>query len=421
MCVMVSDAWDVVVRLGVASLGGLAVGIEREWSVKRGHHAPHFAGTRTFLLMGLLGGLGAQLCRSNLVAAGTALLIASAALIVVAYAITSRRDDVGGTTEVAALIVLAGGALAGLGQLTLASSLFALTALVLAEKTAFHAFVARIRTQELLAAARFAVLALVIFPLLPAGPFGPDPGFRPRELWALVLLFSGLSFLSFLALRLVGHGRGYALVGALGGLISSTAVTLNFSQESRRQQKLGRVLGVGVIAACTVLPVRVALLCLAINPRLGLETLPYLAAPCLVGLVATALMLRRRDPRTIDAQMPDNPLRFGAALQMSVVFQLVLYIVGWASDRFGAHGTLISAGLLGLTDVDALTYSMVKLGGGEMLSAVAAQALAVGVLANTAFKLVLAMTLGRGVFRRVTAFGLIGLGTASLAALLALG
>jgi len=417
---MGSDAMEVVIRLGVAALGGLAVGIEREWSVKRGQHAPHFAGTRTFLLLGLLGALGAELCRVGLVAAGTALWIASAALIVAAYAITSRRNDVGGTTEVAALIVLASGTLAGLGQLTLASSLFALTALVLAEKSAFHAFVARIRTQELLAAVRFAVLALVVFPVLPQGPFGPGPGFRPRELWALVLLFSGLSFVSFLALRLIGHSRGYGLVGALGGLISSTAVTLNFSQESRRQPKLGRVLGLGVIAACTVLPVRVLLLCVAVNPSLGRDALPYVAVPCVAGLVAVGLVLRRRDPRTGAVEMPGNPLRLTAALQMAVMFQAVLYVMGWASGRFGTQGTLISAGLLGLTDVDALTYSMVKLGGGQTLTSIAAQALAVGVLVNTVFKLALALVVGRGAFRRVAAFGLIALCAGSLAALLVL-
>ncbi len=409
---------DLAIRLMVAALGGLAVGIEREWSVKRGRHAPHFAGTRTFLLLGLLGALGAELTRSGPTAAGMALLIAGASLIVVAYAVTSRHgDDVGGTTEIAALIVLAAGALAGMGRLTLASGLFALTTLVLIEKGAFHTFVAKIESYELRAAARFAVLALVIFPLLPLGPFGPDPGFRPRELWALVLIFSGLSFVSFLALRIVGSHRGYGLVGLLGGLISSTAVTLTFSRESRRQPQLGRVLGIGVIAACAVLPLRVVLLITGLNPAVGLQTIPYLLPPFIAGLVATALALRKNDPQAIRTETPQNPLRFGAALQMALAFQVVLYVVGWVGGRFGASGILASAALLGLTDVDALTYSMVKLGGAEALASTAAQALAIGVLSNTLFKLGVALTVGRGAFRGVVGFGLCFLSAASLAAL----
>ena len=415
---LLADPGEIALRLAVASLGGLAVGIEREWSMRRGRHSPHFAGIRTFLFLGLLGALGAALILDGLVAAGVAVFIATAALIVVAYALSSRRTrDVGGTTEVAALIVLSAGALAGLGYLTLASGLFALTALVLVEKSAFHGFVNRIESYELMAGVRFAVLALVIFPLLPIGPYGPPPGIRPRELWALVLIFSGLSFVSFVALRLVGLRRGYGLVGLLGGLVSSTTVTLNFSRESQQQPQLGRVLGAGVIAACTMLPVRVAVLITALNPSVGVHTLPYLLPPFIVGLVYAALALRRNDPKTTHVKTPSNPLRFGAAIQLALLFQIVLYVMGWAQARFGASGTLTSASLLALTDVDALIYSMVKLGGQQAVTAIAAQALAVGVLSNTFFKLVLAIGLGRGTFRKVAGWGLVLLALASGVAL----
>ncbi len=415
---MTAEPMDIVVRLGVAALGGLAVGIEREWSVKRGRHTPHFAGTRTFLLLGLIGALGVELCRSGLMAAGTALLLAGAALIVVAYLLTSKGGpDVGGTTEVAALVVLTAGALAGMGRLALASGLFAFTTLVLAEKGRLHAFVERIEPPELMAAARFAVLALVIFPLLPIGPLGPGPGIRPQELWMLVLLFSGLSFASFVALRLVGLHRGYGLVGLLGGLISSTAATLNFSRESREQPSRGRLLALGVVAACTILPLRVLLLSAALNTALALAVLPYLVPPLAVGFALTALIMRQNDPQATTATTPSNPLRFGAALQMTAAFQLALYLVGWLGSRFGSSGTLASAAAVGLTDVDALIYSMFRLGGASVGVALAGRALAVAVLSNTLFKLGLAVGVGRGPFRRFAAVNLGLLSAASVAAL----
>ena len=412
-----TDLPEVAIRLGVAALGGLAVGIEREWTMRRGRHVPHFAGVRTFLLLGLLGALGAELARTGPIAAGTALLAAGAALIVIAYALTSRHRDVGGTTEVAALIVLAAGALAGTGQLALASGLFAATTLVLVQKGQLHRFVSRIRSQELLAATRFAVLALVIFPLLPLGPFGPAPGLRPRELWALVLLFSGVSFVSYLALRLVGPARGYGLTGLLGGLVSSTAVTLHFARDSRHHRHVHRLLAAGAIGACTILPLRVLVLLGVLNPGVGALALPLLVPPLAVGCLATVWCLRGGESARTQLPPTGNPLRFGPALQMALAFQVVLYIMDWVHLRFGSLGMLASAAVVGLTDLDALTFSTVRMGGSDDVLRIAARALAVGVLSNTGFKLGIALVIGRGDFRRIVSVGLIALALASFAAL----
>jgi uncharacterized membrane protein (DUF4010 family) len=97
----------------------------------------------------------------------------------------------------------------------------------------------------------------------------------------------------------------------------------------------------------------------------------------------------------------------------------VLYLDRWASNRFGSSGTLFTSALFGLTDVDALIYSMLKLGISEELMLVAAQALAIGVLSNTLFKLGLVLTIGHGKVRAVAGFGLASLALASLAALVA--
>ena len=414
-----SDALDIATRLGVAALGGLAVGIEREWSARARTRPAHFAGVRTFLLLGLLGGLGTTLSDLAGPAVGLVVLAAAGVLVVGAYVVTAHGGDVDGTTEVSALVVLAAGALAGRGYLALASALSALTALVLVEKSRIHALVYRLQSETIEATARFAVLALVVLPLLPEGPFGPAPGFRPRELWALVLLFSGLSFGGFLALRLVGPGRGQVVAGLLGGLISSTAVTLSFSRESRREGAPGHVLGVGVIAACTILLVRVGFLAVVLNPAVGRRAVPYVLLPLLVGL-GVAIAASRRGTHATGASLPGNPLRLGAAIQMALGFQAVLYVVEWVRGWFGSPGVLLSAAGLGLTDMDALTYAMTRLPADGADAATAARALAVGILANTLLKLALVLVIGRGSFRRTAGLGLGGLTVASLAALLGL-
>ena len=404
------------VRLIVAAIGGLAVGIEREWSIKTSGRKPRFAGVRTFTFIGLLGALSIEIYRNGAPEVGVALLGAVALFTVVAYAVSARQGDLDGTTEIAALLVLTSGALAGMDQIALASAINAVTALILVEKSRIHSLVYRIKSDELAAAFRFAVLALVILPILPEGPYGPSPGFRPRELWILVLIFSGLSFSGYLARRIVGGSRGYQLAGILGGLISSTAVTLTFARESRSQPKMGRSLAFGVIGACTVLLFRSPILAFLLNPALGLSLIPYLVIPAVIGIAAVLFSLRRKESGEGDAPLPKNPLSLFSAIQLAVIFQLVLYLMNWVSAQFGSQGILVTSALLGLTDVDALTFSMAKLPAANQNSA-AVQGLVVGILSNTLLKIGIAWIIGRGIFRRIAVLGLLALAVGTVVSL----
>jgi len=400
------DLPEPAVELGVAALGGLAVGVEREWSARERGRTYDFAGVRTFLLLGLLGGLAAELTRGDFAFAGGVLFAGGALLAVAAYAFAAWHGDLEATTEVAGLVVLAAGALAGFGRIGVASGLSALTALVLMEKTRIHNLVFKLRSEEIEAGLRFAVLALVVLPLLPTGPYGPGPGLRPRELWGLVLIFSAISFAGYAALRIAGPKRGYAVAGMLGGIVSSTAVTLDFSRRSARQPALAPGLALGILAASTILAVRVAVVATALAPSLGWSSLRYLAPPFLIGIAAAALLWRRSAGEAAPAEMT-NTLALGAALRMGLLFQAVLYVLAWSRDAFGSRGVLWSAALLGLTDMDALTFSMAKLGGDPEQVGVAARALGVGLLSNSLLKAAVAAVLGTGAVRRYAVLGLL--------------
>jgi uncharacterized membrane protein (DUF4010 family) len=262
------------------------------------------------------------------------LLGGSASLAVAAYVVASQQTgDRDGTTEAAALLVLATGSLSGLGYGSIAAGVAAVAVLALAEKSRIREFITRIGETELRAALHFIVLAVVVLPLLPTGPFGPRDAIRPRELWSVVLIFSGLNFLGYLARRAVGADRGYGIAGLLGGLVSSTAVTLGFSRQSRLTPEYGRGL-----------------------------------AP--------------------------------------------------AEHLWGSGGVLGSAAVLGLTDMDALTYSMSRFGVATGDTPLAARAIAIGLLSNTVLKLGLALTLGAPKFRRSAATGLLAFAVSLLAGLL---
>jgi uncharacterized membrane protein (DUF4010 family) len=403
--------------LAVAGLVGLVVGIEREWSGHATGPGARFAGVRTFLLLGILGGAAGLLQSRGFPALAAALVVGGAALAVGAYLTVSRRggESVDGTTEAAALAVLGVSALAGLGYAPLAAGCAAVMVLALGEKLAIHAFVRRIGEVEMRAALQFAALALVLLPLLPEGPYGPWGGVRPRELWIVVLIVSGLNFAGYLARRAVGAAQGMTVTGLLGGLISSTAVSLAFARQSRERDGGGPGLALGVMGACTVLVPRLLVLTLILNPALTGAVAPGLLPIFLIGVAAVAIGFGRTWKQRERAASPESrsPLRLVAAIGLALLFQAVLMLVAYVHQRFGRTGVLTTAGLLGLTDMDALTLAMSRLGTQAELLHLAAQAILMGVLTNTLLKLGVVVVVGRGDFRRYAGLGLLALGLAA--------
>ncbi|MEP7116713.1 MAG: DUF4010 domain-containing protein [Acidobacteriota bacterium] len=406
-----------IVPLAIAALGGAVVGLERQRSGHADGPRARFAGIRTFTLLGLLGGIAGQLLAGGSAALAAALVAGGVGLVVAAY-VAASRVDIDGTTETAALVVLAAGVLAGTGNTGLASGLAATTGLLLVEKSRLHALVERIDGDDLRAGIRFAAMAMVVLPLVPTGPFGPDVGVRPRELWMLVLFFSGLSFAGHISHKMFGPRRGLTVAGAIGGLVSSTNVTLTFARASRDDVALARALAFGAIAANLVLFPRVLAATAVLNPPLARLLLPWLLAPMGIAAAVTAWGLRRPGAGTPGPATSSNPLRVGAALQMALLFQVVLYGVDAAQTWFGQAGLFTSAAALGLTDVDALTVTMARGTAARAGLDAAARAITVGVLANTGLKAAISVALGRGSYRLVAGFTLAAMAVALGGALL---
>lgn len=408
-----------VIGIAIAALGGAAVGLEREWSGHAGGPEAHFAGIRTFTLLGGLAGVAGWLWSLGFQPVAIVLLAGATALVVAAYVAASRRV-VDGTTEVAALVVLSAGVLAGTGYLVLASALTAITTFLLVEKSRLHAMIARIDDAGLRAGIRFAVMAVVILPLLPNGPYGPFGGVRPRQLWLFVLLFSGLSFVGYVARRVVGAERGYSVAGLLGGFVSSTTVAFTFARISRLAQEFSFPLSIGVVAACSIMNLRVLVATAILRPALAMVLIRYLAAPFLVGTIIVLIGLKRHEEK-VSIQPPSNPLQVMSALQMAALFQVVLFAIQAVRSHWGETGLLFSGAVLGLTDVDVLTISMAKSAEGQIPIPVAAEAIAIGILSNTILKLVLGAAIGRGRFRRLTPAWLAIMAIASAVSIAAFG
>ncbi|MBK9516752.1 MAG: DUF4010 domain-containing protein [Anaeromyxobacter sp.] len=249
---------------------------------------------------------------------------------------------------------------------------------------------------------KFLVVAVVVLPLLPDRTFGPLDVLNPFDVGRLMVLISALSFVGYAGIRLLGPQRGLGLTGVVGGLVSSTAVTLSMSGRARERPELADSAALAVVLASTIMFVRVFAIVAVVNPALQADLAFPVAAAAAAGLVASLLLwLRSRRSGTEGAAVTfTNPFELGRALQFALLFAVVLLGSKAAALYLGTAGTYAAGLLAGTTDVDAITLSMARLGGVEVTHQVAATTIFLGAASNTLAKGVMAAVLGGWPFGR---------------------
>jgi uncharacterized membrane protein (DUF4010 family) len=375
---------------------GLLVGVQRGWTLRKEPDGSRFAGIRTFGLLGLAGGIAGavQPYASGL---ATVLLAASAALVVIGYwRTTAQQGSVSGTTSVAGLLTLACGYMAGSGAFALAAAASGIMVLVLALRERLHGWLDRLEAEEVSAIARFALIALVILPLLPDTPFGPYGAWRPRQLWLVVVLVSGFSFLGYFAARQLGPARGILATAAAGSMVSSTAVTASLAAKLRDGEGDPALLNAGIALASAVMFVRVMVLTAALA-GFALPTLALFAVPgMLASLAAFALLLRRRQPADAgeSSALPlRNPFALGPALWMMVLVMALTVVARWVLARFGDAGLASVLAITGAVDVDSAIITMGGLPTDTLAPRMAGLVLLSPILLNTLFKTATAVSI----------------------------
>ena len=412
---------ELFARLGVAVAVGLLVGLQREYA-SHDSHRELFAGARTFALIGLAGGLAAHVAGvmdSSTVFVAALLLIG--ALVLVGYRATAARDgDLGQTTEIAALVVFFAGGLALFGETVLAAGIGVATTALLTLKPQTRKLAESLDPQDVYATVKFAVFALLVLPVLPNETYGPSPfdAASPFRVGLMVLFISGLSFIGYALIQLVGRRRGVVLTGVLGGMVSSTAATLTLTGQSRESDELARPLALGLLLAWTIMFARVIVEVAVVNIELLPEVWPAITAGGLAGLGAAAYLWFRQPDETHDFEEPafKNPFRLWPALQFGLLYGVILIISKAASEYFGDTGVYLSAFASGIADVDAITLSLAELsiGDGPIAKSTAANAIAIAAATNTLVKGGIVLVLGRGRLRRIIVPGVLAAVAATL-------
>ncbi|WP_210397900.1 MgtC/SapB family protein [Motiliproteus sediminis] len=384
--------------LGSALAIGLLVGVERGWRNRTLADGRRVAGLRTFGLTGLLGGISGLLA-NQLGGVLLGLLFLGVAALATATYLSHQRNssDVSATSLVAMLVTFLLGALAGMGQVEVAAACGVVTTLLLRSKRYLHRLLEQLSQRELNAALQLLVISLVLLPVLPNQGYGPWQALNPYEIWWMVVLIAAISFVGYFLIRIVGAQRGILLTGVAGGLLSSTALTLQLARLSKQQPDLTRHAAVGILIACAVMFPRVLLVAGLINLQLVQPLLWPLVAMLLVLLGWAALIMLRGDPASVVDDMPQkNPLELGSALLFGLLLGVVALLGRAAVEWMGESGVLLLAVASGIADVDAINLTLARMAGEDIVMATAVLGITLASVSNTLLKGVLALSTGDG-------------------------
>ncbi len=395
---------DLFYRFGAALAIGFLIGLQREYAHgKTGKEI--FAGERTFALMGLIG-CTAAMASDVLTSPWPFVSIFGwmGVLVATSYFVTAWRGDVGLTTETAALLTGIIGALCYWNYLSLAVALAVVTTVLLSLKLETDRLVRRITREDVYATLKFAVITAIVLPVLPNRTYGSPPWdvLNPYKIWLMVVFISGISFLGYVLVKVVGPRQGIGLTGLLGGLVSSTAVTLSFSQRSQDEPELAKPFALAITVAWTVMFSRVVVEVAALNvDLLKLFWMP-MAASAAVGL-AYCVYLYFSQRTDEEGEMDfSNPFELRPAVKFGLIYGVILLVSKAAQMYLGNTGVYLSSVVAGLTDVDAITLSMAELsrtGGGLSLST-GARAIVLAAMSNTAVKGSIVLSGGSPALRR---------------------
>ncbi len=434
--------WNFILAIALGAL----IGTEREMprTATKPGGAAGFGGIRSYALLSLLGALTTWMDMQM----GTDIwkisgLLISAIFVVIAYTYSSfAKNLMGVTSEYAALLTYLIGVIAMGGHRIIAVILAILILVILSSKEYLRKLRERFSRTELGDALKFAVISLVVLPLLPNEKFSIIDifnfftgghlqwsheilvmhFFNPFGIWFFVVIMAGVEYIGYILSKVLGNRGGVIASGAIGGMISSTATTAAMTNKSKQHPEYRNTYIAATLIASTIMCIRV----IAISGFYSREILNVVTIPALcmlVGLLGTAYYFYRQTPKVWvvkkDEPTPlenteyESPFRLIPAIQFALVIVVVKFISGLGliyRDILDPRIFNYALGAMsGLADVDAITQDMAsKAAEGSILLTIAALTILIAAMSNNIVKASIAYRWGEPLFGRgvIIGFGL---------------
>jgi len=400
-------AYAIMLATGI----GLLVGLERGWRQRKEHEGGRVAGIRTHALLGLGGGLVGLVSTALSPLFGLLGLAGLMVALMLAYRarLAEPDDNVSATSAVVGVLTVLFGVLATIGFAREALVAGGATTLILSMREKLHGWLQTLNEEDILAAAQYGAIALVILPLLPNRAIGPYDALNPRMLWLVVVFVTGLSFAGYWASKRFGSTRGTILAAAIGATYSSTAVTAELSRRLRQEKGDRTMLNAAIAAASAMMPLRVLILCGVLLPSaLGVFAIGIGGAAAFGVLYGLVAVYRADRSQGSGVTAPRNPFDFWPAVGFAVMVAVIVIAARWTIDRYGAQGMTVLVGLTGLYDVDAAVIMTTTLPRDTLPMSQLGIILSLPILVNTVLKSVLVVVLGGVRAGFVAALPLIG-------------
>ncbi len=402
-----------LIRLFLFSLiVGLFIGFEREYA-KRKFERHTIGGFRTFVLISIFGALSGyfSIYFNNLLFFLIPFIVISLLILVSYYYMVKQTKDLHTTTGICAFLVFILSAVVFYGFEKFAVALSILIAVLLASRHYLHNFIRKITKKELGDTLKFAIITLVILPFLPNKAYGPLEVLNPYHIWLMVVFVSAISFFGYVLLKVFGARKGIGITGIVGGLVSSTAVTLTFSGKSKRESKsFGNAFALAIIIASTMMFIRILFEILVVNKSL-LDTLIIpMGLMSITGILFSYYYFKIKKKEKKESIELTSPFTLGPALKFGAFFAFILLLSKAAQVYLGTKGIYLTSIFSGFADVDAITLSMAKLAAnGTVTEKVASSAITMAAMSNTIIKGGIVYFLGsRALKRKISlAFGVI--------------
>lgn len=375
--------WSHPLRFGVALCLGLLVGLERE-SAERLREQRFRAGIRTYAILSLFGFACAWLFTLKVKFALPAGLVAVTALVLAEYAAKIQAGRLGWTSEIAALLTFVVGALSLLADIWVPLALGVVNLFLLSEKSQLESYVERLDQAEFLAVVKFLLVTLIILPVLPDREYTQFK-LNPVHIWEIVIMVSSIGFVGYFLSKKLGSKLGLWFSGMLGGIVSSTAVSIAVGRIAQKDpEQSGSALQASILASSVMYP-RILVLIYLINPAFAPRLVWKLGILTLIGLLLS-LRTSSGTPSTGERSIApsQNPFEIRPALFFAALFALLSVITALVMRAFGNAGLAILSAVVGVTDIDPYVLSLVR--GSATIEPILVSAIIIAMMSNTLVK-----------------------------------
>jgi uncharacterized membrane protein (DUF4010 family) len=380
-----------ITRLAVALAIGLLIGLERGWSARSENEGERAAGLRTHAISGLLGGVAALVGQLTTPFLLGFVFVGFAGVTAIFHWMESRDEhDFSATGAIAGMMAFLLGAYAVLGSPELASTAATATVVLLALKRSIHGWLKRLEWLEIRAGLILITMTFLFLPLLPDKTVDPWGAINPARVWELAILVCTLSFIGYAAIRIFGERNGIILAAISGGLVSSTAATLNFARLAKTNPSQSGLMAGSIALAGAVMSARILVIVAIVNLDLISTLSPILGIAALVQGAIGVLMIVSGTANRDQSFRWKNPFDLASALQFACLMAFIMLLSTLAARYLGESGLLGLSALSGLADVDAITLSLARVQEPAIAPQLAINGILLAATVNTAVKCAIA-------------------------------